>query len=57
MCNIIKIVWFIVNFFRDFGYEDVIEKVLIVLNKKLVKVIIKFEIIVLSLMYMNFGCF
>lgn len=53
----IKIVWFIVNFLRDFGYEDVIEKVLIVLNKKLVKVIIKFEIIVLSLMYMNFGCF
>lgn len=58
LCNTIKIAWLIANFLRDLGHEDVTEKVLTALNKKLVKVIIKFETTVLSLMYMNlFGRF
>lgn len=43
MCNTIKIAWLIANFLRDLGHEDVTERVLTALNKKLVKVIIKFE--------------
>lgn len=37
MCNTIKIAWLIANFLRDLGHEDVTERVLTALNKKLVK--------------------